>query len=476
MKTTAPCLFLVLGLAAFPIQGFAESFIVENGEPRAEIIIAEDARRTTRLAAAELQSTLEKISGVRLPVTTKPGDSGVFIYVGESKHTRKLGLATEGLEHGAYRIVSGDNWLALLGKDTEFEPKEPWGKSNTDVVQNLQRRWEEASGLPYGVTNRGLYHNRRRMPKELAKYENEYWWVYDERGSYNAVCGFLRSLGARWYAPGPLGEILPQLDSIPLPEIDEAVKPDFEIRQFYVRIGGTDEEVTRWVMRLGLRHEYGLMVAHGMDHMTRPDKIKTDHPDWFALYGGKRDINTRQKLNHLCYSNEELFRETVKWARAQFDVYDFPTVSIMPPDAYGSVCQCELCEGKEVEEMGSRGKLSHHVWDFANRVAREVGKTHPDKLITCCAYGANTQPPTNIDKLEPNVQVLIVGGRRPRNTLPDQREAVYKLREGWLRKTDRPIIVFENYPFTGRGVYLLSRIHTPTTTSFSPPSRERPAS
>jgi len=342
----------------------------------------------------------------------------------------------------------------LLGKDTEFEPKEPWGKSNTDVVQNLQRRWEEASGLPYGVTNRGLYHNRRRMPKELAKYENEYWWVYDERGSYNAVCGFLRSLGARWYAPGPLGEILPQLDSIPLPEIDETVKPDFEIRQFYVRIGGTDEEVTRWVMRLGLRHEYGLMVAHGMDHMTRPDKIKTDHPDWFALYGGKRDINTRQKLNHLCYSNEELFRETVKWARAQFDVYDFPAVSIMPPDAYGSICQCELCEGKEVEEMGSRGKLSNHVWDFANRVAKEVGKTHPDKLITCCAYGANTQPPTNIDKLEPNVQVLIVGGRRPRNTLPDQREAVRKLREGWLRKTDRPIIVFENYPFTGRGVYL----------------------
>ena len=62
MKTTAPCLFLVLGLTAFPIQGFADFFIGESGQQNAEILIAEDARRTTRLAAAELQSTLEKIS------------------------------------------------------------------------------------------------------------------------------------------------------------------------------------------------------------------------------------------------------------------------------------------------------------------------------------------------------------------------------------------------------------------------------
>ena len=49
----------------------------------------------------------------------------------------------------------------------------------------------------------------------------------------------------------------------------------------------------------GIRHPYGLMIAHGMHTMTHPDIIKTQHPDWFALYGGKR-------LNHLCYSNEEL--------------------------------------------------------------------------------------------------------------------------------------------------------------------------
>ena len=445
---------LTLILSLFlPMLANAKPFIVENCKPNAEIIIADDAMRTVRLAAAELQETIQKISGAKLPITTTPG-KGIAIYVGESDSTQKLGVTAKGLEHGAYRIRSGKDWLALLGTDTDFEPKEPWGKNNGDVVKNLQRRWEEASGLPYGVTNRGLYFNRRRMPKELAKKENEYFWVYDERGSYNAVCGFLRSLGVRWYAPGPLGEVLPELNSIPLPDIDETTKPDFEFRQFYVRIGAADEEMTRWILRLGMRHEYGFMLAHGMDHMTRPDRLKTEHPDWFALYGGKRDTDTRQKLNHLCYSNEELLQETVKWARALFDVYDFPSVSIMPPDAYGSICQCILCEGKDDEEMGSRGKLSNHVFDFANRVAREVGKTHPDKVITCCAYGANTLPVTNIEKLEPNLQVMIVGGRRPKANLPEQLEYSRKLREGWMKKTDRKLMIFENYPMTHRGVHL----------------------
>ena len=109
------------------------------------------------------------------------------------------------------------------------------------------------------------------MPEELAKEDGEIFWGMDERGSYNAVCGFLRRLGARWYLPGELGEVLPDMPTIPLPKIDETAKPDFEIRQFSVRIGNTDDEVTRWVMRLGIRQIYGLMIAHGMHTMTHPD-------------------------------------------------------------------------------------------------------------------------------------------------------------------------------------------------------------
>lgn len=61
MKTTAARLLPTLGRIAFPIHGFAESFLVENGEPRAEIVIFSDPPRSTRLAAWELQNYLREL-------------------------------------------------------------------------------------------------------------------------------------------------------------------------------------------------------------------------------------------------------------------------------------------------------------------------------------------------------------------------------------------------------------------------------
>ncbi len=456
MKKYLAIVGVVCGFSLTILQVKAvEQLIVDQGKSNAEIIISESPPRSTRLAAAELQTYVAKITGAFIPIGTVPSeDVAVQIYVGKSSFATRQGITVNGLECGAYRIVSGKNWLALIGDDDDFSPIAPWARNHSERRDKLQAEWENVTGLPLGVPNGGLYKFRQKMPNALAKQDREYLWQFDERGSFNAVCGYLRSLGIRWYLPGELGEIVPTMKSIPLPEIDQIVKPDFDVRQMNVRFGTVDEEVMRWAMRLGIRHPYGLMIAHGMHTMTHPDRIKTLHPDWFALYGGKRDTQTGKRLNHLCYSNQNLFEATVKWAQKQFDVYDYESVSIMPPDAYIAICQCQLCAGKQIDEMGSRGKLSNHVWDFVNRVAREVGKTHPGKKIVCCAYGANTNPPTNIAKLEPNVEVVIVGGRRPRNSLPEQREPIQRLRKGWLEKSDRPFLIFENYPFTGRGTYL----------------------
>lgn len=441
----------------------SDEMLVEDGKSRAEIVIAQQPSRSTRLAANELRIYIQKISGAELPIVTQPTDAPVHIFVGRSPHTQKLGITDEGLKHGAYRIVSGDDWLALIGDDTDFVPREPWARNNADRASGkLQKDWEKLIGEPFGVPNGGMYKNRAWLPGDIGKPDGALTnkgetleiWGYDERGSFNAVCGFLRNLGVRWYLPGELGEVVPKSPNIPLPDIDETVQPDFEIRQFNVRFGTVNADTMLWAARLGIRNPYGLMIAHGMHAMTQTDANLRDHPEWFALYGGKRDTKRGVRLNHLCYSNPELLEATVRWARAQFDIYDFDTVSIMPPDAYISICQCSLCEGKDVPEMGARGRLSNHVWDFVNRVAKEVGKTHPDKKIVCCAYGANTDPPTNIEQLAPNVQVVIVGGRRPRNSRPEQREAIRRLRAGWLEKSDNPIMVFENYPLTSRGFYL----------------------
>ncbi len=443
-----------------PAISLAEPFIVENGQPNAEIIIAEDPPRTVHLAARDLQVYLEKITGAKLEIATKPSGQAIKIYVGESAHTKKLGIATDELKHGAYRIVSGEDWLVLIGQDSDFTPIEPWPKSYDDIRSGkMQAEWDKITGAQWGYPHSQLpkhYPARKDVfgtPDEVKTDAegNVNVWTYDERGSFNAVCGFLRDLGVRWYMPGEIGEILPETNSIALPKIDKTVHLDFPMRILNFRPAVYGRDAMMWGFRLGVRQPYGRQAAHGMHHMTDNEPTLKKHPDWFALYGAKRQNDPQIRNNQLCYSNEELLRATVRFCQVQLDHFDMDVVSVQPPDGYTAMCQCELCEGKDSAELGYRGMLSNYVWDFVNRVAVEVGKTHPDKKISNLAYGIYTEPPSNIDKLEPNIQVIIVGGRRP---LSEDREDLRRLRAAWEEKTDTPVEIFENYPFTGRGSYL----------------------
>ena len=418
-----------LSLVALSLNSVAtaESYLVEDGLGRAEIVIAEKPTRTQRLAAVELQTYVEKMSGARLPITHQPGEAAVQVYIGQSDHTAKLGITAQGLKHGAYRTVADDNWLVFIGDDSNFTPIEPWPRGNNDIASGkMQAEWNKITGRHWGYMHSQL-HKHYSGPNSLFGTANEretdeqgnvHVWTYDERGSYNAVCGFLRDLGVRWYMPGEIGEIVPRRKSIALPRgtegrYDRTVRPDFPMRICNFRAAVYGRDVMMWGFRLGVRQPYGRQAAHGLHGMTDNLRTLEDHPDWFALYGGKRQNDPIIKNNQLCYSNEELFDEAVKFARVQFDHFDMDAVSIMPPDGYTSMCQCEKCAGKDSPELGPRGRLSNYVWDFVNRVAKEVRKTHPDKRISNCAYGVYTEPPSNIDQLEPNVQVIIVGGRRP---------------------------------------------------------------
>nr|MDH4452610.1 DUF4838 domain-containing protein [Verrucomicrobiota bacterium] len=441
----------------------AEPFLVDKGQPRAEIVIAESPLRTVRLAAHELQTQLEAISGGKLLITTQPTDGvPVQIYVGRSEHTERLKVTAEGLKEGAFRMVSGADWLALIGDDTEFTPIEPWAKHNAEIVNGkAQAEWEKITGATWGLPNILMYKSRFTLPGEIGRPTAQaaekavplQLWDYDERGSFNAVIGFLSRLGARWYLPGELGEVLPDLKTIPLPKLDETVRPDMPQRRFSYHGGVHGRNTSMWFMRLGVRDPYGIQDAHGLDTMTRREEVFAAHPEWFAMYGGKRRFNLREN-NQLCYSNEELFQETVRYVRAQFDHFKMSMVSVMPPDGYTAICQCKLCEGKDSPERDQRGLASDHVWGFVNRVAKEVGKTHPNGKVLTCAYGIYSLPPLKIEKLEPNVVVSIVGARVPRNNKPEQQEECRKLREAWVAKTHNPIINFENYPFIDRGWYL----------------------
>jgi len=429
-----------------------EPYIVKDGHANAEIVIAAKPARTVRLAAADLQGYIQKITGARLPIVTEPGGKAVKLFVGRSPHTDRLGITADGLKYGAYRLVSGNDWLVFIGDDTDFVPPKIWARRGGDANEKarVQKEWETAAGGPWlapAIANH-IWKERRRVPADVGlpdaaprpdKKESFEVWTFDERGSYNAVIAFLQELGVRWLLPGELGEIVPQSKTIPLPKIDKIVRPDFEIRAFHNNMG-------EWTWRLGARNPFLSWTEHGMSLLQRKE-IFDAHPDWFALYGGKRSIK------HFCYSNEELFRETVRCVRAQFDVYGFEGVSVMPPDGFVAMCQCPLCEGKDDPSRPLRGRHSNYVWGFVNRVAKEIAQTHPGKLIYNIAYNYYRLPPTNIEKLEPNVQVIICNGRMAPQMPADEEAELRALRESWRSKTDRPILMSQNYPWTSRGHY-----------------------
>ncbi len=410
-----------LMLAASVSLGFntsaeaAPAMVVENGQPRAEIVIAGQPARMTRLAASELQTYIEKISGAVLPIVTEPTAGAARIYVGISPHTEELGLETEGLKYGAYRMASGPDWLALLGPDEDFEPIEPYGHSRTSGSggraerDRVNRAWDGITGDHFWNPLHSLY----------AWYRPELdVWEFDDRGTLHAVQAFLHEQGVRWYAPGPLGEVVPKRSSIALPAVDRVVRPDFPVRRlsWFYQVAPISEDDARWRLRLGLHKGHDVIgitqAVHGMKYVLMREEMKEAHPEFYALWDGERATGHRGGQGAPCLSSEGLFAKHVAYARAVFDHFDEPMISIDMVDGYSrGVCGCERCHDQATPERGWGGQMSDYVWGYINRVAEALYESHPDRMVSGITYGTYTLPPEKIDRMSPNLTVILIPPR-----------------------------------------------------------------
>ena len=402
--------------------------LVDEGKPCADIVIAEKPPRGVKLAASELQTYIEKISGAKLAITTSPGaDVPAHIYVGRSAYTDKLNIMDEGLKHGAFRMVSGKGWLVLLGYDKDFVIPQYVARSYADIPRAL-KEWDERTGEHWGNPYAGArLYREYNAPVGVS--------MYDERGSFNAVCEFLRSLGVRWYMPGDLGEIVPALKTISLASMDKTVKPDFPYRNlgdYSPTFDCATRDAAMYILRLGRDPVMGIPGPHGLCNVNGRDEVRKAHPEFYA----DRTATSNYAYYASCLSSPELFDYTVKYARAVFDIYpDLEYISLMPNDGFynGNMCQCELCKGQNTPQRGGRGDLSDYVWGFVDRVARELYKTHPDRKIMCNSYGAYSLPPEKIAKFSPNLVVQICEPRYSFNN-PGERAKALELRKGFLDK------------------------------------------
>lgn len=408
----------------------ADPFLIEKGQPRAEIVIAEKPARMTKLAAKELQTYLEKISGAKLEILTAPTAGKTHIFLGRSSHTQALKLATDGLENGAFRMASGADWLALVGPDEDFVPIEPWGRTRSVPEQNrVNAEFDKLTGDTFW-NHFGYLHTRYHQDLDV--------WDYDDAGTLNAVYEFLRSLGVRWFAPGELGEVVPKQATIRLPGVNKTVKPDFGMRRFtfYTDHTGLGEKGI-WTLRLGLNqaHQIGgiSQICHGMKFVLMRDEMKRAHPEMYLLSGGKHDTTTKGS-GYPDLNSPMFFEKQLKYARAMFDHFHEPMISLDLVDGYGGMTSDDSkWMAQLTPDRGWSGTMSDQVWGYINRVALELYQSHPDRLVSGLAYSAYRMPPTKIEKLSPNL-VLIETRQRQSFWDEAQRGEHRALREAWMKK------------------------------------------
>lgn len=372
------------------ISAFADTVIFDGGKTNAVIVLEENAANNAKYAAKELQTYFKKSGGVDIPICSEPG-TGTNLYIGESSFTKNAGLSLDGVTYDGFKIVSKGKDLYIFGRDRK------------------ERKPLVGQHSPYQAVH--IYNKQLDIS------------AYGEAGTLYGVYHFLRKFaGIEWFMAGEIGEVIPKKERLAVSDLNETKSPAYWFRSPYYFLFNHDPDSAVWYRRAGFGAPFPVEINHSFYLMNRFQKA---HPEWFALIDGKRDFNiTCEGRGNLCLSNKELLAQFVKDARDYFDANpDLGVFPVMPNDWYRRACDCPECQKQVDNDKPQNAKLSNYVWGFVNEIAKEVGKTHPDKFIACCAYETYAAIPDRV-KLEPNVAVMLTKAR------------YYKFDEGYRLRND----------------------------------------
>lgn len=334
-----------------------EAAVTRNSTPTALIVLSDSPSAQAQRAAEVLQTFLERMSGAKLPIVAESGAPGCArILVGQSKAVEQLGVDvpsgfTMAMNEEGYVVKTVDDTLVLAGN-------------------------------------------------EDRTYQGTMYAVYDA----------LETLGCRWYFPGPLGEVVPQSNTIVFPDTDRVERPSFRFRNIWysgwMPASAEDQQwFSEWCERNRVNSLAGLSLP-GDGTVTRlvpPEKYFDTHPQAFAL--GKAGQREREMV---CPTEPEAARiaaETIKEAfRANPDQISF---GFGPPDGHPR-CYCARCEAA-IQGFSGKGfgdpSLSDLWFIFANRVAEEVYREFPERWILTNGYANRVRPPEGVGPLSPNLGI-----------------------------------------------------------------------
>ncbi|MBI2947701.1 MAG: DUF4838 domain-containing protein [Verrucomicrobia bacterium] len=334
---------LFLDLVCHPI--LADLVITEKGQSKYRIVISAQAIPSERYAAEELQSYVQQIGGVKLPIVIdQEPTSAQEILLGDNARLRKLGLGID---------------FTKLGTDGV-------------VLRTHRDHFIIAGGKPRGTLN-GVY------------------TLLEEK------------LGVRWFTPEV--EVVPKRESIKVPELNETRVPALQYREvFWTEIMRNADFAARH--RLNGQH-YKLAEKHGgraavyfpfvhSFDLLIPRDLYKDHPEYFPLINGQRATGYVQR----CLSNPDVLKLATDRVRQWIKEHPDATIISVSQNDTGKWCQCELCKALDDAE----GSPAASMIRFVNAIAEAMEKDYPNVHIDTLAYQYTRKPPKT---LRPRKNVIV---------------------------------------------------------------------
>ncbi len=357
--------------------------LVESAEPRAVIVTAAKPAGAVPYAVGELREHVRQITGTSLPhVETEtvaleeirhahPGATVVLI--GRSALTDALGIKPPEAVDGS-RLVVREGLVAVVGRD--------------DIGFSLDySKGPTSCGTLYGV------------------YE------------------LLHRLGVRWYFPEEEGTVLPDADTLRLTLGDTLHAPRFPYR--FVSYG----QEMQWLRRIGAGGDRNPWATRHTFETTIDfhKRFGETRPEWFSVdrSGGR--------THGVAFAHAGVIPAIVEAARGYF-TSSWPEglrryFLVIPADGT-YYCHCDICTPQIERSRGDRGDMSNYVARAAVEVADAIRAEFPDKRIVYCAYSNYKLPPTDVDKLPANLEVLIAEARH-RLVTPEAKREAYQLLRDW---------------------------------------------
>jgi len=330
------CVTAVLTAGVTVVGG--EIAIVEDGDPRARIVVARNAGEQVMGAANTVARYVEEASGACLDVLRNDEAyeyGGATIYVGGIARTRQEQLIPERLDDDGFVIRA-------MGKEILICGPTDWGT---------------------------------------------------EFGAYD----FLeRYVGVRWLLPGPDGTDVPRTGSINVPEGTVTDEPAFFSRLFS---GLRGDNQGRWA-RANRMHGR-VQFHHNLLRLFPPETYTKTHPEFFPVKEGDErflPLNSSVHGWQPCFTAPGLVEEAVRNIIRYFDEHPEATSYSLGVNDSSGHCRCPECTARLSGEKNFIGRTDYSdlYYDWCNRVIEGVLKVHPDKWFGCLAYSEVAGPPKNV--------------------------------------------------------------------------------